>query len=355
MKIKFLKANNGDSILINFKDDEGSIRNILIDGGTKATYRNKKRSYGALKNELDKIKSKKEKIDLLILSHIDNDHIEGFLTWFELDKEAPEIITEVWFNSGKSIAKNFKQPINNGLNVSLSDSSNVLTGVDEGITFEKYLETNKLWDGKIIKKDLKWEAYGLNFVVLTPTDKQLKDLVELYEEETGDSIYTGGANDWAKNLEDIILEEKASNYRFKQDRSEKNGSSITSIMNYKGKNFLFLADSHPKAVCKSLNDIGYSKENPLKVDLMQVSHHGSKSNNSKELFNLIETDSYAISTSSSGHNHPHKYTIARIVQKNPEATIYSNYEKVCNNILTDKDKADYPKLRIKLISEYIVD
>ena len=40
MKIKFLKAYNGDSIHISFK--EGSkTRNILIDGGMSATYMQK--------------------------------------------------------------------------------------------------------------------------------------------------------------------------------------------------------------------------------------------------------------------------------------------------------------------------
>lgn len=355
MEIKFLKANNGDSILINFKDDKKVLRNILIDGGTKATYHDSGRTNGSLKKEISKIKLSKENIDLLILSHIDNDHINGLIKWFELDKEAYKIVNEVWFNSGKSIAKYLKHPINKALNVPFSDSNNVMTGVDEGIIFEDYLEKNKLWNGEIIEKGKSYEKYGINFKILTPTIKQLKDLVELYKDETSDPIYTKGGNDWTKNIKDIILEETNPKYRFKQDSSVKNGSSITSIMNYKGKNFLFLADSHPKVVCRSLKDIGYSKENPLKVDLMQVSHHGSKSNNNKELFSLVDTDNYVISTSSSGHNHPHKNTIARIVAKNPEATIYSNYEKIYNNILTEKDIQDYPKLKIKLISEYIVD
>lgn len=35
MTIKFLKANDGDSILISLQDTEGLNKNILIDGGIK--------------------------------------------------------------------------------------------------------------------------------------------------------------------------------------------------------------------------------------------------------------------------------------------------------------------------------
>lgn len=38
MKVKFLPAFNGDSILITFMDNENQERNILIDGGTPKTY-----------------------------------------------------------------------------------------------------------------------------------------------------------------------------------------------------------------------------------------------------------------------------------------------------------------------------
>ena len=88
MKIKFLKALNGDAILISFKEGEQS-RNILIDGGMPATYiqkgRNGKPIYGELKDTIDAIKEHGEKIDLLILSHVDDDHIGGVLKWFEKD------------------------------------------------------------------------------------------------------------------------------------------------------------------------------------------------------------------------------------------------------------------------------
>lgn len=352
MKIQFLKAENGDAIVLTFFDDKGQLRNILMDGGRESTYFDRVRRNGPLKKIIDDIKERNERIDLLILSHIDNDHIEGFLKWFELDKSATDLINEVWFNSGEAIANYLKKPKNDDLDLFITDGSNVFTGVDEGIEFQKYLKNNNLSTGEIIEKGLERDFFNLKINVLTPTEKQLQDLLEHYQKKTGDIKYTAAGNDWHRNLSDIISEEKNPSFRFRQDQSEKNGSSITILISYRNKKFLLLADSHPREVCAALKDLGYSKENTLNVEFMQVSHHGSKANNNKELFELVDTQNYIISTNSSGYGHPHKGVIARIASKNPKATIYSNYEIVANNLLTEQDKTDFPQLQVKLISEF---
>ena len=63
MDIKFLKAGQGDSILISHNS-----HNILIDGGND--------SYFLLK-EIDAIKERKEVLDFVIITHHDDDHIKG--------------------------------------------------------------------------------------------------------------------------------------------------------------------------------------------------------------------------------------------------------------------------------------
>lgn len=355
MIVKFLQAENGDAIVLSFLDKDNQQRNILIDGGRETTYFDRVRRNGPLKIVIDNIKQREETIDLLILSHIDNDHIEGVLKWFEMDKTAPELINEVWFNSGEAISKYLNKPKNKDLDLFIADGSNVYTGVDEGQEFQKYLQKHNLDRDGVIMKGLEWEDFNLKINVLGPTHKQLEDLLELYHEETGDVKYTAAGNDWSNNLIDIISEENKPSFRFNQDSSEKNGSSITSLITYMDKRFLLLADSHPKEVCSALKDLGYSKENPVDVEFMQVSHHGSKKNNSKELFELVDTQNYVISTNSSRHGHPHKSVIARIVAKNPKAIIYSNYKRVAENLLTEQDKIDFPDVQIKLISQFHIE
>ena len=62
MKIKFLKAHNGDSILLSFKDEIENNRNILIDGGMPKTYFGSGK-YGDLHETIELIRTKGEKIN----------------------------------------------------------------------------------------------------------------------------------------------------------------------------------------------------------------------------------------------------------------------------------------------------
>ncbi len=354
--INFLKAFNGDCILISFKDDKGISRNILIDGGIDGTYYSSSdNSYGNLKTEIDNIRREKEKIDLLVLSHIDNDHIRGLLKWFEIDKNAYELIGNVWFNSGKLTSEYLKEPENSDLRLNLKIFKSTTTGVEEALDFEKYLIKNKIWDRKIIIQDTILENNGVKIQVLSPSEKQLKKLLKEYKTKTGDDIYTSGkAKDWGIDLKTFIDEENDKGFKFKQDTSVKNGSSIALLLTHNDKKFLFLADSHPKEIVKSLKRLGYNKENPLEVELFQVSHHGSKANNNKELLQIVKSNNYVISTDSSTHNHPHKRTLARIINVNPNATFYFNYKHVRDEVFSSKDFSQYKNFKAKVISNYII-
>jgi glyoxylase-like metal-dependent hydrolase (beta-lactamase superfamily II) len=120
MRIKVLKAFNGDSSLVSFNDIDGVSRNILIDGGIGESYVQAKGPkgkpvFGDLKNCIDEIKRAEQYIDLLILTHIDDDHIGGILKWFSYDEAVPSLVKEVWFNSGGLIAEYFKEKENKEL------------------------------------------------------------------------------------------------------------------------------------------------------------------------------------------------------------------------------------------------
>ena len=65
MIVKFLKAENGDSILFNFLDKDAKPKNILCDGGRETTYFDRVRRDGPLKKAIENIKQKGENIDLL--------------------------------------------------------------------------------------------------------------------------------------------------------------------------------------------------------------------------------------------------------------------------------------------------
>lgn len=342
MKIRFLKAGNGDSFLLSFKEGEQT-RNILIDSGVESTYySNATNTYGELKAEIDKIKGKNEVIDLLVLSHIDDDHICGLTEWFSRDSDAYKLIKNIWFNSGKTIAEYLKEPENKDLQIGLKVFNNAQTGVTEAIEFENYLLKHNIWDKKIVLQGDIVEDHGVKMQILSPDKAQLIKLLKEYKKVTGGDAYTAPKEkDWGKNISDFIKEENEDVFKFVQDNSPKNGSSISFILTINKKNFLFLGDSHPNGVVSCLEQMGYSKENPLPVELFKISHHGSKSNTNRKLIELVKTDNYLISTDSTGHNHPNKRTLARIININPNAVFHFNYEHVRDEIFSKQDRQDY--------------
>jgi len=269
-----------------------------------------------------------------------------------MDNDAYRLVKNVWFNSGKLIAEYLKKPENPDLNLGLKIFQTTETGVHEAIEFEDYLLKNKIWDRKVILKGQIIQDLGITMTILSPDTLNLEKLLNEYKFQTGDDIYTAGKEkDWGKTLTEFIEEEVQKKYKFSQDSSVKNGSSITFVITIFGKNFLFLGDSHPILIAKAITDLGFSEIDQLVVELFKVSHHGSKSNTNEKLVKLVKTGNYFLSTDSSGDNHPHKRTLARIVKYNPSATFHFNYPQVSENILLPQDFKDFPLLKIKLTNK----
>ena len=87
-KLTALPASDGDCLLLSY----GSFpaRHVLIDGGRISTY-------SFLKPVLRKIVESNEQLELLVLTHIDADHIEGLLPLVAEDELGLDI-KEIWFN-----------------------------------------------------------------------------------------------------------------------------------------------------------------------------------------------------------------------------------------------------------------
>lgn len=353
MKIKFLKAANGDCFLISFQDENQVHRNILIDGGVMETYFDSANNRdGELKIEIEKIKNDNEKIDLLILTHIDNDHILGLLKWFEMDGAAFKLIENVWFNSGKLIAEYLKEPENSDLNLNLKIFKTAETGAREAVEFEKYLLNHKIWNRKIVSIGTELSMNGLYINVLSPNEEQLRKLLKEYKNKTGAAAYTAGTSkDWNFSLKELISDEEL-NYKMPKDYSIKNHSSITFILTINNKRFLFLADAPSDKIANTLIDLGYNKKNPLCVEFMKVSHHGSKNNTCNKLLEIVKTNHYLISTDSSGYGHPNKRTLARILMINPNAIFHFNYEHVKEVVIKQQDFKDFQNFRAFFTPEF---
>lgn len=352
MNIRFLKAYNGDCIHIEYQDSEGVVKNILIDGGIGKTYLNKKGKkgkpeFGTLKTLIGELRKRGQIIDLLILTHIDDDHIGGFISWIEDDELSSEMIGKVWFNSGELIAEYFNEEPNKDLQININQGKTTNTSIAQGITFSSFLREKGIEANSIILKGQEILLDDLTFNILTPTETSLKKLLKEWNKKVK-TTETSSKNDYQMTLLDHY-----NNYKFKEDRSIPNGSSISFILSWKGKSFLFLGDAHPSDVCESLEDLKYGLSNPLQVEFIKLSHHGSKGSTNGDLLKLIDTKNYIICSDGSSFNHPHKQLLSLIINHNQYCNLCFNYPERSRLIFSEKDFTDYPNFKIHEVNSKI--
>ena len=325
LKIKILPANCGDCILISF-DDKNGIKNILVDGGAGKVYEN------VLKNEVIKIKNKKQKIDLLIVTHIDNDHIGGIIKFIE-DDEYNDCIETVWFNSWTNYNHKAYKLSNEGNTVSASHAR----------TLENKLKELNIWCNKEIKQGIEYKFEKAKITVVSPDNKNLENLVKYIKDE----FEVSETDDRSKSIE--FLQQRI----FKEDIAIPNGSSIAFIFEYETNNqkrkILFTGDSFPSVVLAGLKETqSFDKNEKIKFDYVKLSHHASKYNTSDELLKYIKCKNYIITTQGC-NGKPNKETFARILKYHKPINLFFNYknEKIVKLFSPDEIK----NLNINYLSE----
>src|SRR4051812_9086655 len=90
VSISFLGVLCGDAILCRFLGNDKKYHNIMIDGGFVKTYKH------TLRPRLISIQELGEKIDLLVGTHYDGDHIGGILAFVNDNSIVHEDFVEQW-------------------------------------------------------------------------------------------------------------------------------------------------------------------------------------------------------------------------------------------------------------------
>lgn len=326
-QIKILKAAHGDCIVIRGIFDGNIPRNILIDGGPSKAYKYRQFK-GELLKELESIQSSNQVIDLLILSHVDDDHIGGLLKGFKSDGLLTQLTQKVWFNSGKLIFDHFdKEPDESNLLAmgNVEPAGDGYTSIGQGVTFESYIEDKNIWERNLILEGQEKKEFGAKFSFLSPTEDKLKKLLIKWEKERPESLTSGRNTDYDKSFSELLDSDE-----FQEDNSIHNGSSIAFIFEYGERRILLLGDAHDSVVVESLKNRIESGESN-KFELVKLSHHGSKYNTSTDFLNLIDCDNYVVSTDASKHGLPNKTTLARIYASNPKANVFFNYPEIAKS------------------------
>jgi beta-lactamase superfamily II metal-dependent hydrolase len=295
--IKVLRAFHGDCIIVETTDIHNNQFIILIDGGTSSTYKT------ALSHELKNYR----KIDLMILTHIDDDHIGGILMFLKSEQASKIIIDKIIVNAPNLLS------ISQGTQISYR----------QGEKFEKFIFSKypniKIYKGVALDKNFDLPL-GIDLTILSPT-KGIMD--KLFEEWSVidlsvrnntkiSSIQIEKAKDFNLNLIDLAMQ-KDENKAINNDIF--NASSLAFILKITDKNLLFLGDSHSNIVYNSLKSLNFDSNSNMKFDYVKLSHHGSEYNVSEELLNMISCYNFIISTNGGRGNtkHPNRKTIAKIV------------------------------------------
>ncbi|MGE4419585.1 MAG: ComEC/Rec2 family competence protein [Sulfurimonas sp.] len=304
INFEFLPASNGDCIFITLSDEKF----ILIDGGYASTYTK------SIKQRIKTIKENSKDLDLVVVTHVDNDHVQGILKL--LGGEYADLVKKIWFNSGKILSDYFSSDVvPDKIDLIETQSNSEEIGIRDGNKLEDKIEELKLTIDSPIKFDTFDIVNDLEFTVISPNDNNLKVLSDewnavLKEELKRESSSEVGAkkNDYDKSIDWLIKNP------FSSDSSIANGSSIAFILKQNESKFLFLADAHMDVIIDSLKKLEYTHVNPLKIEFVKLSHHGSKKNLNEEFLSLIDTDTYIVSTNGSPkHHHPNKETLAKII------------------------------------------
>jgi beta-lactamase superfamily II metal-dependent hydrolase len=329
VNIRVLKAFHGDCIFVTVESGMVTER-ILIDGGPAATFGvSPQGELRALLNELD---AGGKKIDLVILTHVDDDHIGGLIKAFEVKDGLTKLARKVIFNSGRLIHEYFKAQVDPKKEILGNFTQSKNTSITQGNTLERLLKDLGIWHESVIKQGDKYSLECCELIFLTPNENELNKLLTTWEKGQPSPFTSASKTDWKNSYKELLEQDI-----FKEDSSIPNGSSISFILNVGEYNFLFLGDAHPTSIIQGLAMQGYNVDTPMKAEVVKLSHHGSKGNTSPELLSTIDCSIYIVSTDATRHGLPNKTTFARIHSKKPNAAICFNYNSVISSIYTNDE------------------
>ncbi len=339
-KTELIQAGHGDCIWIEYGEESGPIHRILIDGGTSGTYRK-------VKERIEALPDADRHFDLLVITHIDADHIGGVLKLFE-DDELSITFDDIWFNGYQH----------------LTDLETL--GAKQGEALTDHLEKpgvnwNKAFAGKASRVDNSGNFTpvvlpgGMCLTLLSPTQKELAELKPKWIEEAQKA-----GLDPEKRLEDTEdtdtrpsglealggelpdVNELADTETI-TDSSKANGSSIAFIAEFAGKRVLFSGDAHGPVLIEAIEQ--YCPDGKaLDIDMFKTPHHGSDANVSTELLKRLNCPRYLISTNGAYFKHPDRIAVSRIIKyggDNPQ--LYFNYLSKYNDVWAEQTLKDEHK------------
>jgi hypothetical protein len=316
LTIHLLPAARGDALWIEY-GPAGRPHRVLIDGGIASTS-------GVLRGRIEALPVRDRCFDLLVITHIDLDHIAGVLA---LLRDPPQGLRfrDVWFNGWAQLLAAEGLADDGILGAKLGESVSARlrasghpwneafgggpVGIPDGVS-------------PLPRREL---VGGLAITLLSPTYRRLRQLRPVWAREVERAHLLPGQA--GRVLEGLGHPEEAdvgllggrldvdalAASPFRDDPSPANGSSIAVLAEYDGRRCLLAGDAYASDLALAQGQVVGDLGDRLPTDAVKLSHHGGRKNSSRALLALLDCPRYLFSTDGSAYGHPHAETVARTI------------------------------------------
>ena len=338
LRIDMLPGGNGDALWVEYGNALAP-RRILIDGGTKGTWDDE----GGLRARIEALPEGERHFELLVVTHIDADHIDGALALL-LDTQLGVTYGDVWFNGWRHLPDTLEPlgPVEGEL---LTDAI-----VAQGLPWNEAFGGEAVVvpaEGAFLSATL---ADELEITVVGPGLEQLVELKPVWRAAVEEAGLDPDQPRPAPEPEPPLPPElerlgttpdvaALAASAFKQDSAEPNGSSIVLLLEHDGASALLTGDAFPSVVLAGVNRLlADGNDARLAVDAFKTPHHGSKFNISPALLALLDCKRHLFSSNGSRTSHPHPEAIGRtIAAAGQGSTLFFNYSTRFNEDWADAE------------------
>lgn len=327
--LEALRARHGDSLIVHFGDPDKP-RTIVIDGGPSGVF---KKALLPRLEELREARGDKLEIELLMVSHLDDDHVKGILELAEAVDEGNELsqgleVGTLWLNA-------FEDTVGDGAPVKAGVSS-VPAGLESADLTAVVATVGEGRGLRDLARKLHWEEnVGFDGLVVVPDDSGVEVDLELDPLKLTVIGPRAGELDllrkeWVTELEKLRKKEKARGKVAEYlDQSVYNLSSIVCLAELDGKRMLLTGDARGDKILEGLEAaglLGKSESDSMKVDLLKVPHHGSSRNLEQKFFERILAKEIVISADGE-YGNPDLPTLEMIsaARKDDDFTLHLTY------------------------------
>jgi hypothetical protein len=323
LQLQMVQADYGDCLILQ-AGTAGKMVHVLIDGGPDGVYAQHLKpslqeitaqpgTPGVAGKELRFTGTVPPRLDLVVLSHIDEDHVVGLVDLMSEIAEArnrgeqPLIaVDKLWYNTFRPISDQgavFSEPVSftgsDQVQPFLAYLSNpAVGGALQSLAFSISQGEDLLKAAKILEIPL--NTRFTNHLVSQETAPQPYELGDLKLWVIGPLLsnlerYKKDWLEWYEKHKDEPFAASAVRKARQVDKSVSNLSSIMFLAEVPGRKILLTGDGRSEDALVGLKQSGLTDSNGmLSVDVLKVPHHGSERNSSKEFFQKIPAKKYVI-------------------------------------------------------------